>query len=267
MKKMINFAVVLAMACMPMAAVSAQNNSSGGDQGNQGPDKPVSSDGVQGQVEPGSSQKQGQGSPGNPEPSTGQQEPAVDLQQEKDQGTNTPADKAQQNRVEKNNPGQGKQKGQEARSGTATQAQKQKGPNEKALQRRSRVANAVQEMVRVGERNPNVGQQIREVAQQQKQHHKKIEESVQEAERNSLMRFLVGANHKKLDQAKKNISEYEEEIEKLEEAKKRIGNQQDKEVIDGQIQKLEQVKQEWEQEIQEAEQGFSLFGWAFKLFS
>lgn len=249
---MINYAVVLAMVCVPMAFASAQNNSFGGSQEGQAPDQPVSGEEVQIQIESVDQEQEREDS------EISESAPAVDASQEE----------GQRNRNMKNNPDKGQQQSREAKSGTATAAQEQGGPNERALQRRSRVANAVQEIVGVSERNQNVGEQIREVARKQKQYHQKIRESAQQAQqRSGLVKFLIGPDYDELKQARENMDKYGKQIEKLEEMKDEIADQQDKEEINEQIEELEGVKQEWQQELEDSERGFSLLGWMVKLFS
>lgn len=268
MKKTINYFVMLAMMFIPMSVLATQ----GGGQAGQNPDQSVSNDGVQAQVEPGSGQGQ-QGQSGVHTPGTGQEEPDVRIQQgQGQQGQTAPAtpgnSQQNQNRTEENSPGVGQQKRQGNQSATASQAQEQKGPSKQAQQRRSRVANAVQKMLGVAERNKNVGPQIREVAQKQKQYHQRTQELVQQAkQRNGLMKFLIGPDREKLDWAEEYINKYEKKIKELEETKDRISSHPDKEVINNQIKELKQVKEAWKKDIQKERQGFSLFGWAVRLFS
>ncbi len=136
------------------------------------------------------------------------------------------------------------------------------------IQRRSQVANAVQEMLQVAERNGGIGEQIRTIAQNQKQNQEKIENSLTKVQnRNTLTRFIAGPNYGEINNAQKILEQNRQHIEQLNQIKDQIINQVDQEQILEQIQSLEQVNSEIESSLEEAQKGFSLFGWLFKAFS
>ncbi len=140
--------------------------------------------------------------------------------------------------------------------------------NGKMNQRRSRVANAVQEMLQVAERNGGVGEQIRTIAQNQNQNQEKIESSLTKVQnRNSLTRFIAGPNYGEINNAQKILEQNRQHIEQLNQIKNQIANQVDQQQIIEQIQVLEQSNSEVESFLTEAQKGFSLLGWLFKAFS
>lgn len=140
--------------------------------------------------------------------------------------------------------------------------------NGNLTQRRSQVANAVQEMLQVAERNGGVGEQIRTIAQNQNQNQEKIESSLAKVQnRNSLIRFIAGPNYGEINNAQKILEQNRQHIEQLNQIKNQIANQVDQQQLLEQIQLLEQSNLEVEGSLEDAQKGFSLLGWLFKVFS
>ncbi|OGF25091.1 hypothetical protein A2303_05715 [Candidatus Falkowbacteria bacterium RIFOXYB2_FULL_47_14] len=141
--------------------------------------------------------------------------------------------------------------------------------NDRAAQRRSRVANAVEQMLQVAERNHGVGQQIRTIAQNQDQNQKEIETTLEHAKNNrgnAVWRFFFGPN-KYIYMAENKLAAHAEKLEELKELASQITNEADAEILDEQIEIMEQAKTELAGEIKEEGRGFGLFGWLNKLLS
>ena len=137
-----------------------------------------------------------------------------------------------------------------------------------AQQRRSQVANAVQEMLQVAERNGGIGQQVKTIAQTQTQNQEKLEASLQKVQsRSGFAKFFVGPNYGEINNAKKILEQNREQIKQLNQIKTQLSNQGDQQTLTQQIQTLEQANLEIENSLGTAQKGFSLFGWMFKLFS
>ena len=136
-----------------------------------------------------------------------------------------------------------------------------------AIERRSRVANAVQEMLVVADRNGGIGQQVRVIAQQQKEMHETIEQSVQQVkERSKFVRFLIGPRYQQLKNAEDSLQDNRNQYsQKLEDLRMQM-NQVDADLMNEQIQKIQQVSEDIGSEIKQARKGFSLFGWVVKMF-
>lgn len=140
--------------------------------------------------------------------------------------------------------------------------------NGNMTQRRSQVANAVQEMLQVAERSGGIGEQIRTIAQNQNQNQEKIEDSLTKVQnRNTLARFVVGPNYGEINNAQKILEQNRQHIEQLNQIKNQIANQVDQQQLLEQIQLLEQSNLEVEGSLEDAQKGFSLLGWLFKVFS
>ena len=135
-------------------------------------------------------------------------------------------------------------------------------------QRRSTVANAVQEMVKVAERNGGVGQEIKTIAQAQTQNQEKLETGLQKIQnRGGFARFFIGPNYGEIKESQKLLERNKEQIQKLNKLRAQVIDQKDQQQIAEQIQILGQTTQEIENTLNEAQKGFSLFGWMFRLFT
>lgn len=149
------------------------------------------------------------------------------------------------------------QQGPQNKNGTAT-----------ATQRKSQVANAVQEMLRVADRNGGIGQQVKTIAQTQTQNQEKLEASLQKVQRRGgFAKFFVGPNYGEINNAKKILEQNKEQIKQLNQVKNQLANQGDQQTLAEQIKTLEQANLEIENSLGTAQKGFSLFGWIFRLFS
>ncbi len=137
-----------------------------------------------------------------------------------------------------------------------------------AQQRRSQVANAVQAMLQVADRNSGIGQQVRTIAEIQTQNQEKLETSLQKVQsRSGFAKFLVGPNYGEIKNAQKILEQNKEQIKQLNQVKNQLANQGDAQTLTEQIQTLEQNNLAIENSLNSAKKGFSLLGWAFKLFS
>ena len=146
-----------------------------------------------------------------------------------------------------------------------TQAQENSALAEK---RRSQVANAVQEMLQIAERNGGIGQQVKTIAQTQIQNQEKLEASLQKIQsRSGFTKFFIGPNYSEINNAKKILEQNREQIKQLNQVKNQLVNQGDAQNLTLQIQTLEQANLEIENSLVTAQKGFSLFGWVFRLFS
>ncbi|MFH1537218.1 MAG: trypsin-like peptidase domain-containing protein [Patescibacteria group bacterium] len=135
-------------------------------------------------------------------------------------------------------------------------------------QRRSIVANAVQEIIKVAERNGGIGQEIKVIAQTQTQNQEKLEAGIQKIQsRSGFAKFFIGPNYGEIKNSQKLLEQNKEQIQKLNEARTQIMNQGDQLQIIEQIEALEQVSQQIETSLNESQKGFSLFGWVFRLFN
>ncbi len=140
--------------------------------------------------------------------------------------------------------------------------------NQNMTQRRSQVANAVQEMLHVAERNSNLGQQIRVIAQSQNQNQEKVDANLERIQsRSRILRFFIGPDYNEISNANGILEQNREQIEQLNQIKNQITNQSDQQQLAEQIQVLEQANLQIEESLIPEQRKFSLFGWLFRSFS
>lgn len=137
-----------------------------------------------------------------------------------------------------------------------------------AEQRRSKVANAVQEMLKFAEKNKGMGQQIRTIAQTQAQNQEQLEASLQKVQsRNKFVKFFIGQNYSEISNAEKVLDQNREQIQQLNQIMNQLSNTADQQTLKEQIQTLEQANIEIEKSLNASQKGFSLLGWLFRYFA
>ncbi|MCK5476215.1 MAG: hypothetical protein KAI71_06580 [Candidatus Pacebacteria bacterium] len=150
-------------------------------------------------------------------------------------------------------------------NGQKAQNQINQNQENQGEQSRSRVANAVQEMLAVSERSGVVGQQIKEVAQSQEQNQKGIETELNKAkERSGLIKFIIGPDYKELKKVENRLENNSKDLEELKDLRGQLTDDADKDIMAQQIQIMQQVQAELENEVSEEKKGLSLLGWLFK---
>lgn len=163
------------------------------------------------------------------------------------------------------------QEGEPSLVATPTQAQTQaqnKGQTN-AQQHRSTVANFVQELLQVAERQEGgIGEQVRVVAQQQNQSAITTIQAMEKVQtRNKIRIFLFGSDYKNLGALRSEVVHTRNRIEQLNRIMADIENEGDRTEFQNQIQTLEQEQLRIENFIKTEEGKFSLFGWLIKLFN
>ena len=135
-------------------------------------------------------------------------------------------------------------------------------------QRRSEVADAVQAMLQVADRNGGIGQQVKVIAQNQNQNQIKLEKNVEKIQdRGRFAKFFIGPNYREIKNAQKTLEQNREQIRQMNQLRTQLSNESDQQQLAEQIKVLEQANQEIETLLTDAQGGFSLFGWLNKLVS
>jgi len=135
-------------------------------------------------------------------------------------------------------------------------------------QRRSQVAIAVQAMLQIADRNGGIGQQVKTIAQTQTQNQEKLEKNLEKIQsRSGFAKFFIGANYGEIKDAKKTLEQNKEQIKQMNQVRTQLSNQGDQQQLAEQIKVLEKANQEIETLMEDAQKGFSLFGWLNKLTS
>ena len=144
---------------------------------------------------------------------------------------------------------------------------KQGTQSERAINRRSQIANAVQEMVRVAERNGGIGKQIRTIAQNQNQLQEQAEGALASAQnRSRFTRFFIGPNYGHLKDAEERLKLHNEKLEELKGLVDGV-SAIDRDLLEEQIGTMELIAVELATEIEEDASGFSIFGWLNRFLS
>ena len=140
--------------------------------------------------------------------------------------------------------------------------------NSNNLQRRSAVANAVQEMLQVAERNTGIGEQIRVIAQNQNRNQEDIEESLAKVQkRSSIAKAIMGPDYGEINKAQELLNQNRSQIQQMEEIRNQVVSEEDKQVLNEQIQLINNANEEIKDLLDNSQKGFSLLGWMFKIFN
>jgi hypothetical protein len=178
---------------------------------------------------------------------------ANEQNQVKNQGEETQIQTQEQNAVQT----------QDSASNKTNQGKSNSSANP-SVQKRSQVANAVQEMLQIADRNSGIGQQVRVIAQNQN----KLSQNVENIQsRGMLVKFMVGPNYGEIEDAQKTLEQNKEQLRQLNQIRTQLSNQDDQELLTKQISILEQANLEIENVLADSQGGFSLFGWLNKLVS
>jgi hypothetical protein len=137
-----------------------------------------------------------------------------------------------------------------------------------AAEHRSVVANFVQSLVHVADREKGgIGEQVRGVAQQQNQSASSTVRAIEKIEsRSKIETFLFGSDYRNLGALRSEIVQTRNRIGQLTRLSESVNYKDDKTELQNQIQSLEQEQTKIEDFIKAQEGKFSLFGWLIKLF-
>lgn len=134
--------------------------------------------------------------------------------------------------------------------------------------RRSQIADAVRNLLQLADQNENIGQQIRTIAINQNKNQEKLETDLEEIQQRSRWaKFFIGAKYREINEVKARIEQNISQIQDLSHLKEQIDSSTDQQRLMEQVQMLRQNNEEMQKIVSEAEKGFSLFGWLFKLLS
>lgn len=159
--------------------------------------------------------------------------------------------------------------GQNSNQGEQVQGQNQKQQGQiNAEQHRSAVANFVQSLLQVADREGGIGQQVRVIAQQQNQSASTTIQAMEKAQtRSKIKTFFFGSDYKNLGTLRSEMVQTRNRLEQLNRLMENLQNEGDKTELQNQIRTLEQEQIRIEGFIKAEEGKFSLFGWLVKLFN
>lgn len=132
---------------------------------------------------------------------------------------------------------------------------------------RSAVANFVQSLLSVADKEGGIGEQVRVIAQEQNNSKEITAEAIDKVEKRSKIKtFLLGTDYKNIGALRSEMVKTRNQIDQLNRLVSQTENEQNKTELQTQIQNLEQEKVDINNFITQNEEQFSLFGWAVKLF-
>ncbi|MDD3170303.1 MAG: hypothetical protein WC410_03575 [Candidatus Paceibacterota bacterium] len=156
--------------------------------------------------------------------------------------------------------------GQQTQNQNQEQSQEQKKVN--AEEHRSTVANFVQSLLQVADREGGIGEQVRTIAQQQNQSAEITVQAMEKVQtRNRIKTFFLGSDYKNLGTLRSEAVQTTNRLEQLNTLMESAQNESDKIELQTQIQTLEQEQAKIESFIKAEDGKFSLFGWFMKLFT
>lgn len=137
-----------------------------------------------------------------------------------------------------------------------------------AEQYRSTVANAVQGLLEVADRQGGIGQQVRTIAQQQNQSATTTIKAMEKVQtRSKVKTFFLGSDYKNLGTLRSEMVQTQNRLTQLNQLMTSVQNEGDKTELQNQIQTLEQEQTKIESFIGAQEGKFSLFGWLAKMLN
>jgi hypothetical protein len=171
-----------------------------------------------------------------------------------------------------NNPGAGTMTEEQQREEEQTQlnnATSSYTPQNQASQQYVlQVQSAVQNMIQLSYRlnNENLGSQIRTMAQNQIKSADAANQALEKAQaRSDFAKFFIGANYTQLKTMKQEMDQNQLRIQELQQICSQISNAIDQTELQNQIQILEQQNTALQNQLNNEESGFSLFGWLMRL--
>lgn len=132
---------------------------------------------------------------------------------------------------------------------------------------RSAVANFVQSLLDIADREGGIGEQVRVIAQEQNQSASTTMQAMEKVQtRSKVKTFFIGSDYKNLGGLRSEMVQTENRLEQLNKLMENTENAGDKTELQNQIQLLQQEQTKIESFINANESKFSLFGWLVKIF-
>ena len=140
--------------------------------------------------------------------------------------------------------------------------------SETAQEHMSAVAQKIEELLTTRTMQGGIGEQVRQVAQEQKQSQEQIQTELEKVDnRGGLLRSLIGPNYKALKNMQKQMEQNQLRIQQLEQLQNQLANQGDIAMVQETIQVLTEQNTALQDRIALEEQSGSLLGWLLKLFA
>lgn len=152
------------------------------------------------------------------------------------------------------NMGQGKSKDEASRSAVSQENM-------------SLVAQKVEDLLTIQTAQGGIGEQVRRIAQDQKQAQEQIQTELQKFDnRKGLLKSLIGPDFAALKNMQKQMEQNQLRIQELEQAKSQITNENEVMVVQAAIQAMIDQNTTLTDVIATEERSQSMFGWLFRMF-
>ena len=154
-------------------------------------------------------------------------------------------------------------------SGTADQDETSDSSNrsENARQQVSIVAQEVEQLLETREDKVGIGQQVKEIAQQQGQAQQETADHLDQLEsRKGWLKKLIGPDQKAIKNLTRQMEQNRIRIKKLEQLQTQVPSQADQEQIQEVVQAMTEQNTALSNQLQAEEEVGSLFGWLIKYF-
>ena len=139
--------------------------------------------------------------------------------------------------------------------------------NQNAVQNMSEVATKVQQLLQL-RTTGGIGEQVRQIAQEQNQAQTQIQEQLNKLESKSkIAKLLIGTDYGIVKKLKAQIAQNQARIDQLTQLQNQLSNQSDITMVQETIQALVQENTSLQERITAEEQTKSLFGWLFRFFA
>lgn len=139
--------------------------------------------------------------------------------------------------------------------------------NQNAVQNMSEVAKQVQQLLQIRTEG-GIGQQVRQIAQEQNQAQTQIQEQLNKLEsKGKLVRLLTGTDYVAVKNLKVQLEQNQLRIKQLEQLQNQLSNQGDITIVQETIQALIAENTSLQERITAEEQTKSIFGWLSRLFN
>ena len=146
-------------------------------------------------------------------------------------------------------------------------AKKESPRSEIAKERMSNVAAQVEMLLSNKTMKGGIGEQVREIAQAQKQAQEQVKAKLDQVEsRRGLLKSLFGPDFKALKNMEDQLEANQLRIEKLTELKTELTNQSDIDMIEATIQALTEQNTQLQETVVDESQSKSMLGWLFRYF-
>lgn len=158
---------------------------------------------------------------------------------------------------------------EETNIGTNAGTVKKESPRSAVAQEKmSDVATQVEALLTNKTIKGGIGNQVREIATQQKQAQEQVKDQLGQVEnRKGLLKSLIGPDYKALKNVENQVEENQLRIEQLTELKTQLVNQSDITMIEATIQALTEQNTQLQETVTDESQSKSMLGWLFRLFA